>query len=561
MAFNNNIVFNAGIETTREYLHGDKVKSINTRIELKVSPFIPPNIPIELLSTNLNGIIDKWSWVKTRSNPYGKWNVDMVADNEALKNLQVFGGVFGGASISYDGIGLSLRDVIKPMTYSQFWHNGNHVMSGFNRSLRRIRDSNGRKMFRASYDEIGAVYDFETLDFQGINYGKEQHILQDPTKILEQAERLVGIQLHEAMKNAVNAFKASTLGYGTHAIDPTIPFFRLSDGIPLALRLIAAPPPFGGISESGIITQFTADSIMFSNNGSTFWDYLKIMCPDPFMELFTESGGRTICVSRTFGGVADTFGVSVLLPGMSYIIARTSPYSHPLLGLTAWHPLLLKYMLDVYDLILAGDFIIITDDDVIEKDLGVSDEQQNTLFFANMGGRTENSAEIKTRPSVAYGSLLSALGLIPGGIKTYGARSYKSNVTPIGSGEDFIGRTIQKTKSDIYIPALSTLLNYWFRNASRFNEGTIKTRPYSYARPGMIAMYLPSISGSPVDDPRDIGIYYIDTVESEGSITGEQSTTFKLIRGIPIPTDASSLINYLVDWDIGFITQNTSDVG
>jgi hypothetical protein len=152
-----------------------------------------------------------------------------------------------------------------------------------------------------------------------------------------------------------------------------------------------------------LTTNLVTDSSLFQAGSSAFWDFLKTLIPEPFMELFTESGGRTICTGKLLtpdvsagafttsavdtvtGVVGGTpvplpipgLNVTPLLPGFNYLVCRTSPYDNPLIGISPWHPVLAPFTMGVFDLITAGDFIIITDDDLVSKDLGV----RSYLYF------------------------------------------------------------------------------------------------------------------------------------------------------------------------------------
>lgn len=570
---NEKIIFNAGIETTQEYFSNQKVRAKKHDVVSKISPFIPQAIPLEIFSRDLGGIILNYNWMKTRSNPYGKWTLTMSADDEfALINYPPVQAL----QSLWSAMGKSLRDLIRPMSYSQLWIDGYHIMSGCVRSFTRSRDASGRTTYSAQFDELGFIYTQEVLDFQTIQQGVDQHFVSDMTKIIEAAERLVDVPLPQAIQNMVQAFLGSTMSYGTGSFP--LSYFRMSDGIPLSARMIALPPPIGGLSYSSIFSKYVAGTQMFSTGGSSFWDMLRSMAPDPYMELFTESGGRTICTGRLIGGsqpgqIPETqsviptgnlqfsipgLNVSTLIPGMNYLICRTSPYSNPLLGTTAWDSNWSPYLLSSIDLMAAGDFVIVTDEDVTSKDLGHSDAQQYTLFFANLGSGAGNAGNERRRPSVAHGPL-GKYGFMDGGIKTYGARSMKTNVSATSlDASGLTGKVLEKTQYNTEIPALASLLNYWFRNASKFNEGTITTTRKSYARPGMLLLYLPSLH-SRVDDPRDLGIYYIDTVEGSGEIGKAGTTTFKVIRGIPIPTDVSGLLHYLVNWEMTQVGKGTFD--
>lgn len=592
-------VFNAGLMSTIDYFDQNiVVKRAAPRIKLKISPFIPPFLPIELVSQDLGGIIQSCTHVKSRSAPGGEFNISFAADDKAFVTsipeiafLQALWSVMGA----------SARDIMKPMAYAQLWEGGVHVMSGYLTSFTRDVSSQGgvSKMYNANFVELGNLYTKETLQLQTVYTGFQAFFVNAPDKLIALATKKIAMPVPAAMLLDIQAFIGSTLSYGFHSTP--FPFYRMSDGIPLALRLVAAPPPIGAISFNSLVQNLTADVTLFDyGNGGSFWDYLKQMAPEPFIEMWTESGGRTLCVGRviptstsitsvanitetggssaiantaeaagnavTATGQAAKFGVpglnvSVLLPGFNYVVYRTTPYENPLIGLSAWNFLFYPYTMGVIDLLIAGDFIIITDEDVLDKSLGVSEVQQYTLFKAtlNASAASSNSEAGQTRPQVADGPF-GMYGLMPGGIRTYGARTYTKNI-PITSLKwaGIVGQTLEEIQKGITISSFSSLLCYWFRNAAKFNEGTIKVRKIPYARIGMLCLYLPSTRGTVQDDPRDYGMYYIDQVEGN-YVRGEaDSTTLSVIRGTPIPMSASSLIYMLMDWEFLPVGLNLSE--
>jgi hypothetical protein len=101
--------------------------------------------------------------------------------------------------------------------------------------------------------------------------------------------------------------------------------------------------------------------------------------------------------------------------------------------------------------------------------------------------------------------------------------------------------------------ALSNLLAVWFRNQSRFREGSVTVRGLPYARPGMYCLYIPSLSNKKVENIRDIGIYYIDSLTHNynlGNTDLNFSTTLNLIRGVPLPMSVSQTALLLFDFEV-----------
>jgi hypothetical protein len=572
------LMYVAGLEAIREYQEGNRVKRIAPKIKLLVSPFIPPFLPLEFVSQDMGGIIETYEWDKSRNQSHGNFSIIMQADDvAATKSVTGF-----PINDLWRSMGASLEDILKPPVLAQLWIKGYHVMTGRLAVRRKSTTKVGsgwKKQYILQFEELGSLYNEHILK-SFFNYVSEEFmVINNPAKVLDAGGTLFGFQpLSVSLGLYVYAFIASTLAYGFKGF-PT-PYLNGSDGLPIGFRLVALPSPLGAISNMSLVTQLVTDSAMFQAGNGSFWDFLKSMIPEPYMELFTESGGRTICTGKLIPSgfsdgsfttsLTDTVtgtiagapvplpipgvNVSPLLPGFNYLVCRTSPYDNPLIGISPWHSLIAPFTMGVFDLLTGGDFIIITDDDLVSKDLGVSRKQQFTLFNCNMSGKNASggsgSGDVN-RPSIASGPFLP---FFPGGIRSFGHKLFEKafDSTSLAWG-GLVGQSIQrwsrKFTPGINIRSLSTLLNYWFRNASKFREGTIVTREFPYARPGMVLLYLPTPSGK-IDDKRDLGIYYIDNVSSSNTIGKGGSTQFSVIRGTPMPQVLSNLLSLLMDWEI-----------
>jgi len=578
-------MYTAGVETTKEYTSSQRVRRKSPKIRLLFNPFVPPLIPIEFVSEDMGGLILNCDFMKSRSQAFGTFSITMAADDRK-----------GTAGISgwplnklWAALGSpSLMDIFKPMSLAHLIIDGYHVATGF---LRTARKQTGVSFgtYSLQFDELGSLYTQNILKLYqfGRLQGPTARFFREPHKLLGAALKSLGFTpIATVVKNYIQAYVGSTLLY--EGLNPKS-YLLSSDGLPLAFRLIAESAPIGAISNNSLMTRLRTDSALFNlSAGGSFWDYLKSMISEPFMEMWTESGGRTICTGRFIpadisksidrGFVKDTIsgtktfnlaGINItpMLPGFNYVVMRTSPYDNALIGVTSWQHLY-RYTLGVQDLILGGDYIIITDDDVISKDLGVSDYNQSTLFEVRYRGKNASTDKVGGNypPSIATGP---ALPFFPGGIKTYGARTYAAAIDSTNLQWDgVVGQKIQRQLRAIStvddepnIPALTTLLNVWFRNAAKFKEGTIVTRGMPYARPGMALLYLPTFRGSKINDPRDIATYYIDNIIYNYQIGQNDTTTYSVIRGVPLPTKstAANLALLLMDWEIQTPGENIID--
>lgn len=564
------IIYNAGTQASYEYFTTSRIKKSAPDVRLVFSPWFLPFVPVEILSQDVGGLIQTLTFQKSRSAPHGTVVLTMAADEEAAAGL-----------FSKFGI-RTIADILQPRTMCQLWVDGFHIFDGYVVSIRRTVSVGKGKVYNIEFDEIGALYQQSIVDYANIRDGVEMSLVNDYAKILSDGARKWPGPLSLSIYQYLEAFRQSTLNFGTKG------YLRASDGLPLAYRLVALPPPLGGISLTGLLSQIITNTTMFDMAGGTsFWDFLKRYVPSPFMEFYTESGGRTICTGRIFGGekspekLADgnffeklsanplipKMTVATLLPGFNYMILRSAPYDNLMIGSSTWHSVLRPFTLDVFDLILAGDFIIVTDDDIISKTLGQSDEQQYTVFDTPFGGgAAANGATLKNRPSVSRGPLNP---LSPGGIRTYGAKVLKAPIDVLSvSWTKLVGQSIENfTRTvggnnpacPITVNSLSSMLNYWFRNAAKFNEGQITTRAFPYAKPGMVLLYLPSLDSGSVEHERDIGIYYIDNVTYTYGLGQAATSTFSVIRGVPLPLNMGNLIKVFADWEIFPVGLNVAD--
>lgn len=545
------LLYNAGVEAVGEYQEGVRVRADAPKIILEISPFIPPFIPIEFISEDVGGIVVNCNWSKSRSAPGGSFTVTLAADDERIKQSM-------GATMKITAQDFSLRDFFKPQTMAKLWFNGYHVMTGYLDSFNKSTSTTSRE-YVAVFSELGNIYSQSIIDQQTVTELSALFVGNSMSKLMDLSSRVAGLPIHLALYQYVQAFLASSLLYGNVGFPS--PYFKASDGIPMAFRMIAQPAPLGGISTNSIISQQVADTTLMNlAGGTTFWDFIKSLAPEPFMELFTESGGRTICTGRVisnpaslalsspFGFPAPIPGVNVtpMLPGFNYLICRSVPYDNPYLGFTMW-PQVYPICLGVMDLLLAGDFIIITDADIIKKDLGVSGQQQHTAFYADISA-SSNGSVMKGQPAISGGPINP---LYPGGARTFGLRAMRAGMpaSSMHTGGLYFQVLDRVKKRTIDIPTHSSLLKVWFRNQSKFNEGSITTRAIPYARPGMLMLYLPALTGHPADDVRDMGMYYIDNMSTSYSNTEVPTSTFSVIRGTPLPLSLNSILSLFFEWE------------
>lgn len=549
-------VYTAGIETIAEYSRGEKATANTPSVRLLVSPFSCPGIPIELVAHNLGGLIMSYNYIKSRGNAGGTVEFTLAGDDDLLLSFDF--PLSEAWAKAWKKTGPDLRNIFMPMTLVQVWRNGYHMLTGYVVACRRKAEV-GQKTYSLVINELGMLLQGNILSVDLVKYGKDMNFINDSSL---KTSSQTGVPLSQALKNYLNGYLATTMSY-LHSL----PFYlAMSDGLPLATRFIAKSAPLGAISDTGILNQLVVDqSMILSGGGGSFWDWLKTLVPNPWMEFFTESGGRSIVVQNVVGGIP----VAALMPGFSYIVARTTPYSIPWMGIST-DVMLMMMTMGIMDLLIAGDFIIITDDDVISKELGQSLEQQYTSFQVSYSGKgSGDPSAYVNRPSVARGPINP---LMPGGVRTYGTKNFHANINPMSM--KYMNLTFE-AESQITnftggigkagYPALSSLLNLWFRNNAKFNEGTVTIKAKPYARPGMLCFYLPSLSGTRVDSISDIGVYYIDSMSDNMQVGGPETTTLQLIRGVPFPgsVETADIIGYfaalLLNWEIKPVYPNMAD--
>jgi hypothetical protein len=547
------IVFNAGYEANLEY--AEPKSTISPKIQLLFSPFGLPFVPIEIIGTNVNKILSNLQWTKDRTNPGGILQFTITPDSRIIQDIVDIINKFSFNLYSkiWGELGVDLEDLFKPMTLCQLWIDGYHIMTGYVRSCSRSASvSNEEKEinYNIIVEELGNLYNLSTTSLDLILLdGLQKQIADSMKKALSLSSSLIGVTVSEGIKAILNAFLATTLTEN----------MSMSDGFPLAYRLLATPNPYGGLANFPLATYLTLDTSMYelsSAGGSqSVWSFIQSFIPNPWMELFTESGGRTM--------VTDGLGVpSVLFPGFNYAVTRTTPYSNPLLGTVnpAYLSTTLLFDLTAIQMLIGGDFIIITDDMIQEKTLGFDSVNQSTVFrtsYANKSGVSPVNTRDRGIKSVGPLNPFAS-----GGIPTFGNREMFQTIdctSLIGLGTS--GSYVERIATNIAgIPGLeltknhfSNLLSTWFRNQSRFREGPVTIKGMPYARPGMYCLYLPTLSGKKVENIRDIGIYYIDSLDHSYGLENEDlsfTTTLNLIRGVPLPTTLAQTALLLFDFEI-----------
>jgi hypothetical protein len=550
---NKKLIFNAGVEAALEYANRDN--TFTPQVQLLFSPYGLPYVPVEFIGTAASRVISNLSWSKDRNNPGGLLTVEITPDEKTIKNIvHLINTVSGNLySLIWGELGVDLEDLFKPMTLCYLWINGYHIAVGTVRSCTRnasVDNLSYNVSYTVTIEELGNIYNMNVLSLDKIVADGMQTKIQDEIKgAFQLIGEIKGIKLGDFVNNVVNAFKITNLFEGV----------SLSDGFSLAYRLLNLENPLGAISNTSFARQMVVDSSLYhlhsSGGQQSIWSFLKSFIPDPWMEFYTESGGRTI--------ITDTLGPpAVLFPGFSYIVARSVPYSNPLLGTVnpVHFPRVLPYDLDSVHMITGGDFIIITDDMIHEKSLGFDCINQSTIFHTRYACKAVGGAAMD-----ATDRGVAALGPInpvaSGGIKTFGIREMFQSIDPVTSYDkgtastaaERIKKNIIGDESIMSKSTLNNLLAVWFRNQCRFREGTVVTRGIPYARPGMYCLYLPALSGKKVENLRDIGLYYIDSLVHNYSLENESvsfTTTLNLIRGVPMPTSVAQTALLLFDFDI-----------
>jgi len=551
LRYKKKVVYNAGVESSIDYAEPTTEKT-NT-VQLLFSPFGLPFVPIEVLGSDVGDIITDMTWTKDRNNPGGFLSVSITPDATVIKDIVKIIDRFTGNLYSkiWGSLGVDLEDLFKPMTLCQLWIDGYHVMTGTVRSCKRgmsVDDKSKMVSYDIVIDELGSIYTQNILSLDTIVADGMQKQIADAIKTaFDLVSQIKGVSVATGIQMLVEAFKVTTLAQR----------MTLSDGFPLFLRLITAPNPLGGIANLSYARNMIFDSSMFQlSGGDSFWDFLKNLIPNPWMEMYTESGGRTI--------VTEAIGApTVMLPGFNYLIARSVPYSNPLIGtVNPVHlPSTLAFDLTAIQMLLGGDFIIITDDDISDKQLGYDSSNQSTVFHTRYASKGMSGAQDLTDKGIKSVGPLNPFA--SGGIGTFGIREMFQSIdctslTGLGTALSYSERI---AKNKLGLPtqimsknALSNLLAVWFRNQSRFREGTVvlaKQKPW--ARPGMYCLYLPSLSGKKVENLRDIGIYYIDSLSQDRSIEDKAvtaTTTLNLIRGVPLPATLAQSALLLFDFEI-----------
>lgn len=556
-------IYNAGILSARSYLENDPVGTQTGKVSLVISPFLPPLVPVEIVSGDLSGLLIDLQMSKSRSQPAGFFNFTLAADDDSISR----------AVTSVRGFRRDLEELLQPRTMVQVWRDGLHRMTGYVERFQRIKSPQGGRALFVECSELGQLYDQSILTKQLRVYG-EGTFLNSTIKALENFGSVSGIPAPLAINLLVQAFLASTYNYGGgNTVNYRSQYLSASDGLPLAFRLIAQPAPIGALSYFSLMQRFILDTAMFfTHDGASFWQYLKQLCPEPWMELYTESGGRTICTAAPLGqtpdqlrqslasvptGVFDQVGagaavlpnsvlVTPMLPGFNYLVMRTSPYDNPMIGFSYFKQLY-ALTLGVWSLIAAGDYVIITEEDVTDSSLGQDMTKAATVFQVPFTASQGSGSVHHNVPALADGPTNP---LYPGGRRTYGT-IVREHSFPINS-LDFAGiaaQTAEPHRRNLESRILASKLAEWFRNNDKFREGSITVRSLPHARPGMVLLYLPR-RGKRSLDRADHGLYYIDSVTEQFAVGSPETATLNVIRGTPLPMTGADAVDMISRWEV-----------
>lgn len=562
------LIYNAGFEATQRYKLGRRTRSSAPKVKLVVSPFLPPFVPIEILGADVGDLIINAEWEKSRSVPAGTFTITMLGDDKKFSKAKL------GYPIRqlWSRLGVSIRDIFKPMTFAKLYVDGYLIMTGYMLACRKSTAAGSPSTYTMSFVELGELFNHQIVSYKFMLSAGENNLAGNPNLFEKGAVEMSAMPLFMTIKYLVSAFLSSTMALsGKNGI---LSYLKWADGLPASFRFIAQPSPLGGIAFNSYISSSPSDLHRLSDSGGqTFWDFLKTLAPEPIMELFTETAGRTICIQRLnpvmsgnpatifksiAGGISARvpgIGVTPILPGFSYLICRSTPYDNPLTGISPYGLANYAAGLGAFDLIGAGDFVIVTDNDVISKNLGVSQEQQYTSFTAHYArGKGAGDLGDGYHPVYATGSLIP---IYPGGQRTFGNRVYETQIDMTST--NWSGFAGEKTNSMIWskfnpisglnLDVVATQMAVWLRNASKYMEGTISSTGMAYARPGMMLLYLDPKNGQNKDQ-RENGMYYIDNIHGSVAVGETDKMDFSVIRGTPIPLDSSKLKMLLLDWDI-----------
>lgn len=546
--FQKKIIFNAGVESSIRYYEPEQ--EYCPKIQILISPFGLPFIPIEIVGTDVGKILTTMKFDGDRNNPGGLLTFTLAPDDTMIKEIYEVLRKFPTAGLYskiWNTLGFNLEDLFKPMALCQLWIDGYHVMTGTVESCHRgsQASNDGHDIsYAVTINELGNIYhkNVMRLDTTIAEDLLTSNYIDSTLKAINLTKDIKMIPVAEALRLLITAFKVSVLAeQGLTA----------SDGFPLSFRLMADANPVGAIANLSYCQNIIVNSCFVQMSGQSFWDFLKNLLPLPWMEFFTESGGRTI--------VTEPFGMpSVLLPGVNYVVARSTPYTNPMIGIPNLSHIaaLSPYNLSVLSLLAGGDFVIITDDDIIDKNIGCDCTNQATAFWAAYSESNLNPAT--SRPIKADGPLNP---FATGGMRTFGFNEMRQVINCMqlfGTGapieSDFIMTKDMISTTGIFsIPAWSNLLALWYRNQSKFREGQVTVKMKPWARKGMVCLYLPTLRGSKVDNARDIGLYYIDSFSHDYSLnnsTASATTTLNLIRGVPLPTSVANSALLLFDFEV-----------
>jgi hypothetical protein len=313
--------------------------------------------------------------------------------------------------------------------------------------------------------------------------------------------------------------------------------YTFSDGKKATdLLVIKRAQDGGALSEMVYGNDLRWASNLFSYEG-TFYNYFKSLISPPFNEMFVAYGDRTVhlfsdeaLATTRLSETSKRAGTHSIFPpdgsdeyvdlerGKAYLVHRPVPFDDGNLGIEGLSYLRVKDIINRHELersVIRQEFVVINDEDVAEKSLGLSSDQVYTVYRVSFGANSIiDPSKLELAPP-EYDE---------GAIALYGYKPLKAQM----EGIDFAALDANQVFAGPgYVSWLQKKLRSWYQWADKFMSGSLVLRGNPYIKPGKFLVFATE------EDRFERRYFYIDTVGQDYTYGDGYQTTVSLARGTP----------------------------
>ena len=441
-----------------------------------------------LINQDYGGDIVSYNFDKSVDSPYGTFSFQMP-DKRGLASEYI-----------------DFRKTVRAMSLVEVKINGTYRTIGIIQGVRKTVEISGGKPIRLwnfNCAELGILFNTTKIWFDISLTAQKIFQAGSPQLKFLNTQR---INLNPTENSAINSIQAiieNVFKTWFYDLYDQIGFI-FADGTKLSEKIIVDKQYF---APDIFIKNITTLMHAYNYQGDV-WGMLQNFITRPFHEMWGTSGGKTVVL-----GDNDS---AILEEGKYYLILRPSPYDNKKI----MQPSNLKGSVLNFENL---NEITITDDEIVNKDLGTNGEQMFSFYSLIYGGNyiSQGIQRIVRDPTYDLGAL-KRYGYVP---FERPVKALSFNYSPSLSQRE-LGLTQQ------VVNIMQKRAFEWFKFNDRFLVGSFTIKGNPLINEGMRLRYDYDLSGK-IEDENELGEYYIQGF-NESWVYGQSYTTqIQVIRGIP----------------------------